>query len=165
MSDKTITVDLVQQADYRFEIDFGADMARLVGDEPAPLGQGAGPSPMQLLCAAVGNCLADSLLFALRKFKQAPEPLRCQVQARVGRNAQGRLRVLHMQAVLHLGVEAEKLTHLDRVLDQFEEFCTVTRSVGQGIPISLQVIDHAGVVLKGSMLADQVGEIPEKNRS
>ena len=165
MSDKTITVDLVQQADYRFEIDFGADMARLVGDEPAPLGQGAGPSPMQLLCAAVGNCLADSLLFALRKFKQAPEPLRCQVQARVGRNAQGRLRVLHMQAVLHLGVEAEKLTHLDRVLDQFEEFCTVTRSVGQGIPISLQVIDHAGVVLKGSVLADQAGEIPEKNRS
>ncbi len=165
MSDKTITVDLVQQADYRFEIDFGADMARLVGDEPAPLGQGAGPSPMQLLCAAVGNCLADSLLFALRKFKQAPEPLRCQVQARVGRNAQGRLRVLHMQAVLRLGVEAEKLAHLDRVLDQFEEFCTVTRSVGQGIPISLQVIDHAGVVLKGSVLADQVGEIPEKNRS
>jgi uncharacterized OsmC-like protein len=165
MSDKTISVDLTQQADYRFEIDFGGDMARLIGDEPAPLGQGAGPSPMQLLCAAVGNCLADSLLFALRKFKQAPEPLRCRVQARVGRNAQGRLRVLQMQADLHLGVEAAQLAHLDRVLDQFEDFCTVTRSVGQGIPIAVRVVDHAGVVLKGSVSGDRVGEIPEKNPS
>ena len=38
---------------------------------PPPLGQGSGPSPMQLLAASVGNCLSASLLFALRKFKQA----------------------------------------------------------------------------------------------
>ena len=68
MSDTTIQVTLTQQHDYRFDIHFGGDIPVLTGDEPAPLGAGLGPSPVQLLSAAVGNCLSDSLLFALRKF-------------------------------------------------------------------------------------------------
>ena len=84
----------------------------IMGDEPAPLGAGMGPSPMQLLAAAVGNCLSDSLLFALRKFKQAPEPIHTDVVAQVGRNAEGRLRVLQIRAVLNLGVPAAALEHL-----------------------------------------------------
>ena len=148
MSEKSITVELTQQQDYRFDISFGADIPVLTGDEPAPLGTGQGPSPVQLLCAAVGNCLSDSLLFALRKFKQAPDPIRCSVQASVGRNADARMRVLEMTATLTLGVQAAQLEHLDRVLSQFEAFCTVTQSVGQGIPITVQVFDAAGVRLK-----------------
>ena len=52
-----------------------------------PLGQGTGPSPVQLLAASIGNGLSDSLLFALRKFKPGPELPRCEEQAEVGRNA------------------------------------------------------------------------------
>lgn len=148
MSEKLISVTLTQQQDYRFDVRFGDAIPLLITDEPAPLGTGLGPSPVQLLCAAVGNCLSDSLLFALRKFKQAPEPLRCDVQAQVGRNDEGRMRVLQMQANLHLGVSASNLEHLDRVLSQFESFCTVTQSVGQGIPIHVRVIDAEGQVLK-----------------
>lgn len=148
MSEKTITVHLQQDKDYRFDVRFSETIPPLKTDEPAPLGTGLGPSPVQLLCAAVGNCLSDSLLFSLRKFKQAPDPLQCTVQAEVGRNAEGRMRVLNMQATLQLGVAADRLEHLDRVLAQFESFCTVTQSVGQGIPISLQVKDATGAVLK-----------------
>ncbi|MBT9511167.1 MAG: OsmC family protein [Acidovorax sp.] len=148
MSNEQVTVELAQQQDYRFDIQFGAAVPNLIGDEPAPLGTGTGPSPVQLLCAAVGNCLSDSLLFALRKFKQAPEPLRASVVAEVGRNAEGRLRVLRMDATLHLGVPAAQLEHLDRVLSQFESYCTVTQSVGQGIPITVTVLDTDGVALK-----------------
>ena len=144
MSQGNITVMLTQQQDYQFSIDFGAGLPKLLGDEPAPLGQGLGPSPVQLLCAAVGNCLSDSLLFALRKYKQAPEPITCTVQAEVGRNPEGRMRVLSMQATLTLGVAANALQHLDRVMSQFESFCTVTQSVGQGIPIKTQVMDVNG---------------------
>ena len=147
MSEKLISVTLTQQQDYRFEIRFDDKMPVLTGDEPAPLGTGLGPSPVQLLCASVGNCLSDSLLFALRKFKQAPEPLRCEVQAEVGRNAEGRMRVLSMVATLHLGVPAAQLAQLERVLGQFEGFCTVTQSVGQGIPIQVRVLDADGRVL------------------
>jgi len=120
----------------------------LRADEPAPLGQGAGPSPVQLLAAAVGNCLSASLLFALRKFKQQPEPIACEVQAEVGRNAGGRLRVLALQARLTLGVPGQTLEHLDRVLETFEAYCTVTQSVGQGIAVRVSVLDSRGVTLK-----------------
>jgi uncharacterized OsmC-like protein len=147
MPDTTIRVKLTQQQDYQFRIEFEGGAPALLGDEPAPLGQSQGPSPVQLLAAAVGNCLSDSLLFALRKFKQAPEPIRCSVQAEVGRNAEGRVRVLSMAATLQLGVPASALLHLDRVLEQFESFCTVTQSVRQGIPITVTVQDATGTVL------------------
>jgi uncharacterized OsmC-like protein len=148
MTEKTITVYLQQQSDYRFEIHFEDNMPVLTSDEPVPLGTGTGPSPVQLLCAAVGNCLSDSLLFAFRKFKQTPEPIQCEVQAQVGRNEQGRIRVLKIAAKLKLGVAGAQLEHAERVLSQFEEFCTVTQSVGQGIPIHTRVLDVHGVVLK-----------------
>lgn len=148
MPEKTITVELRQQADYRFDIHFGEAMPVLTSDEPAPLGSGLGPSPVHLLCAAVGNCLSDSLLFAFRKFKQAPEPIRCVVQAEVWRNPHGRMRVLKIEAQMHLGVAAVQLQQVERVLSQFEEFCTVTQSVGQGIAIHIRVLDAHDVVLK-----------------
>jgi len=148
MSDNLVQITLRQQKDYRFYVDFGDGIPGLAANEPAPLGCGQGPSRVQLLAAAVGNCLSDSLLFALRKFKQAPEPIECTVTAEVGRNDDKRLRVLKISAVLKLGVAAASLQHLDRVLDQFEAFCTVTQSVGQGIAIELQVIDAEGVRLK-----------------
>lgn len=148
MSDSAVHVQLRQQQDYQFEIDFGPGLPTLVGDEPAPLGQGRGPTPVQLLAAAAGNCLSDSLLFALRKFKQSPEPLRCDVTAQVGRNPQGRLRVLGLEVVLTLGVPAAALQHLDRVLAQFEDFCTVASSISQGIPLQLTVQDADGQRLK-----------------
>ncbi|MBH1958327.1 MAG: OsmC family protein [Burkholderiales bacterium] len=148
MSENSITVELIQKQDYQFDIHFADAIPVLTSDEPAPLGTGQGPSPVQLLCAAVGNCLSDSLLFALRKFKQAPEPLRCIVQADVGRNAEGRMRVLKMLATLHLGVPAARLEHLDRVLAQFEAYCTVTQSISQSIPVTLQVFDSAGIQLR-----------------
>ena len=148
MSEKTITVELTQAKDYQFEIQFGGDVPVLRSDEPAPLGTGLGPSPVQMLCAAVGNCLSDSLLFAFRKFKQAPEPLRCVMQAEVGRNADNRMRVLSMAAQLHMGVPAGSLGQCEHVLAQFESFCTVTQSVGRGIPIRVEVFDSLGIQLK-----------------
>lgn len=148
MPDQPIPVSLTQQQDYQFRIDYGPGLPPVLSDEPAPLGQGQGPSPEQLLASAVGNCLSASLLFALRKFKQAPEPIRCEVQARVGKNAEGRTRVLGLSAHLHLGVPAAGLEHLDRVLATFEDYCTVTQSVRQGIEVTVQVSDSEGAVLK-----------------
>lgn len=148
MAHDNVTVRLVQRQDYQFDVQFGGDVPALLADEPPPLGAGQGPSPMQLLAAAVGNCLSDSLLFALRKFKQKPDPIQCEVSCEVGRNAQGRLRVLAMRATLTLGVPAEALEHLERVLTSFEAYCTVTQSIGQGIPVTVSVLDAQGAVLK-----------------
>jgi uncharacterized OsmC-like protein len=148
MAEKTITVELRQRSNYQFDIEFSKGMPQLMSDEPAPLGEGKGPSPVQMLAASVGNCLSDSLFFALAKFKQKPEPIHTTVNALVGRNAEGRMRVLNIKAKLRLGVKASQLDHLDRVLEQFQEFCTVTQSVGQGIPIHILVMDITGLILK-----------------
>lgn len=148
MSQDLTMVTLTQQQDFQFRVEFEGNVPALIADEPPPMGAGVGPSPVELLSSAVGNCLCNSLLFALRKFKQAPEPLRAQVSSELGRNAEGRMRVVKMSASLHLGVAASELQHLDRVLSQFEDFCTVTRSVGQGIPIEVKVFDATGAQLK-----------------
>ena len=141
-------VRLTQQRDYQFQVDFGAGIAPLLADEPPPLGSGAGPSPEQFLAAAVGNCLAASLLFSLRKYKQQPEPITAEVSAQTGRNAENRLRIQSMQVVLTLGQPAAALQHLDRALAQFEDFCTVTQSVRGGIEVNVQVVDAAGARVK-----------------
>ncbi len=148
MSESRPRVVLRQQQDFQFAIDFGVGVPQLIGDESPPLGQGQGPTPVQLLAAAVGNCLSDSLLFALRKFKQAPEPISCEVTAEIGRNADNRLRVLGLDVALTLGVPAGTLQHLDRVLEQFENFCTVASSVSQGVPVRITVRDASGQQLK-----------------
>jgi uncharacterized OsmC-like protein len=148
MSAESVTVRLAQRHDYQFEVRYGPEVPVVVGDEPPPLGQGAGPSPIELLASAVGNCLSSSLLFALRKFKQQPEPLSAEVTAEIGRNAENRLRVLALRARLTLGVPGASLDHVDRVLGQFEQFCTVTQSVAAGIPVTVEVFDSQGAQLK-----------------
>ena len=141
-------VQLEQQEDFHFAIRFGEAVPVLHADEAPPLGKGAGPTPVQLLAAAVGNCLSDSLLFALRKFKQAPEPIRTTVEATVGRNAENRLRVQRIAVRITLGVPGASLQHLDRALAQFESFCTVAESVRQAIPVDVEVYDAEGKRLK-----------------
>ena len=58
------------------------------------------------------------------------------------------LRVTHIEVAATLGAPAASIDHLDRVLAQFESFCTVAQSVGQGIPLEVSVFDGAGVKLK-----------------
>ena len=142
------TADLAQLRDYQFEISFAPQRTPLLADESPPLGSGAGPTPLQLLAAAVGNCLSASLLFALRKYKQSPEPLRTHAEARVGRNDRNRLRVEAIDVRITLGVPAGSLEHADRALAQFEDFCTVTASVRGAIPVNVEVYDRDGLRLK-----------------
>ena len=142
------SVDLVQQADYRFEVRFDDPaLPPLLTDEPPPLGGGAGPNPARLLTAAVANCLSASLLFSLRKFRNEAEPLRAHASATLVRNLQNRLRIGRIDVDLHLAAAASALRSLDRVLAQFEDFCVVTQSVRAGIAVEVRVFDGEGRLL------------------
>ena len=140
-------VTLTQLENYRFDNHFDGGHA-LLTDEPAPLGSDTGPSPSQLLVGAVANCLTASLLFAARKYRINLEPLTCEASAEIGRNAQNRLRVLGIAVTLRCGTPAAGQAQLARLLDTFEDFCTVTQSVAAAIPVSLTVLDADGSVLK-----------------
>lgn len=139
---------LEQQADFAFLIRFDNDLPPLLADEPPPLGKGGGPNPSRLLAASIANCLSASLLFALRKFKNLPGAIVTSVTARTERNAQGRMRVGGISVSIQIDSPAHTLNHLDRTLEQFEDFCVVTQSVRSGIPIEVTVKDGAGTVLK-----------------
>ena len=143
------SVTITRQSGYQFLVDFGAAIPQLRADEPEPLGQGAGPAPDHMLLAAVANCLSASLLFSLQKFKQDPGTLVATATPVMGRNEAQRLRVLGIDVKLAFGQAAADIEHLDRALAQFEEFCTVSMSVRQGIAINIQVQDGTGAILKG----------------
>ncbi len=145
---ESVSVSITQVDNYRFTVDFGADLPALIADEPAPLGAGSGPSPIQLLLAGVANCVSASLLFAFGKFKQDPGGIVTTATCRVDRNERNRLRVLGIDATIRLGRTGAQLEHLDRLLSQFEDFCTVSQSVQAGIPIVVHVEDDTGAVLK-----------------
>jgi len=91
-------VSLRQIEGFQFEVRFGEGMSPLLTDEPPPLGKGTGPAPTHLLLAAVGNCMASSLYFALTKFKNDPQGVRAEASAEMGRNEAGRLRVRRIHA-------------------------------------------------------------------
>ena len=151
MSENRRSIRLVQQQDFRVAIEWDPSRPPLTGDEPPPMGGGAGPSPSQLRLAAVGSCMTDSLLFASRKFKLEVEPLSAQVTGEVGRNAEGRQRVLSIEVALQLGQLPADASRLERALAQFEDFCTVGRSVAQGIPTRVTVRGPDGALLHGEV--------------
>ncbi|HOC12003.1 MULTISPECIES: OsmC family protein [Thermomonas] len=136
---------LEQDGPYAFRISFeGAGLDALHTDESTPLGAGAGPTPSHLLLAGIANCLSASLLFALRKFKNAPGLIRTEIVADKVRNAAGRWRIPRAEVVIRLSDAATGLEHFDRVLGQFEEFCIVTQSVREGMQVDVRIIDADG---------------------
>ena len=143
------SVTLIQRQGYQFDHHYAPGIPVLLSDEPVPMGTGLGPDPVELLASAVGNCLSASLWFASQKYKDDPSPLRTEVKVTVGRNERNRNRVQGLAVDLHLGKPAAELGHIQRVLDTFEDFCTVTQSVAPAIPVTLRVIDSTGAVLKG----------------
>jgi organic hydroperoxide reductase OsmC/OhrA len=151
MSEKLLhfSVELESREGYEFVARFDEPKdAELRLDEPPPLGAGRGPNAARLVAAAVANCLSASLLFCLRgKFKQHPGPLRAVATGTLVRNEKGRYRIGGIDVVLSLDAPQGALAHLDRCLEQFEDFCVVTESVRRGIPVSVKVLDEAGAEL------------------
>ena len=135
------TVELERLAGFEFRVRFDAPAgAELVLDEPPPLGEGAGPNAARLVAAAVGNCLAASLVFCLRnKFRGNPGRVRATATGRLERNERGRHRIAGIDVTIALPDGGEKLPHLERCLEQFEDFCVVTESIRRGIPVSVKV--------------------------
>ncbi len=148
--DSPIRISLAQDGDYAFRVQFhDTALEPLLTDESPPLGQDQGPNPSRMLLAAVANCLAASLLFALRKQRNTPGPLTAEIVAVPQRNEQGRWRIPTAAVTLHLPGHNADYRALDRVLAQFEDFCVVTQSVRQGIAVDVTVVDGEGRVLLG----------------
>jgi organic hydroperoxide reductase OsmC/OhrA len=134
------TVALRLRDGYAFDVEFEEGQGPpLVVDELPPLGEANGPNPARLLAAAVGSCLSASLLFCLRKSRIEADALRTNVDATIERNERGRLRIAGIRVQLAPELTAEQRERMGRCLDLFQDFCTVTESIRQGIPVDVEV--------------------------
>jgi organic hydroperoxide reductase OsmC/OhrA len=125
---------------YRFTVDFGGDRPTLVTDEPVPLGQGSGPNPSMLLGTAVGNCLAASLAYCLRRAHVELTALDADVTVRLARSERGRLRIGGIDVELRPELASQDEARIERCLGLFEDFCVVTESVRHGIDVTVEVV-------------------------
>ena len=138
-------VDLRFVRGYEFVATFrdAEGLPPIVFDEPAPLGEGSGPNAAAVLAAAIGNCLAASFAFCLRKARVEPVDLTAAVVAHVARNEHGRFRISGIKVELAPEVLESDRPRLERCEHLFEDFCIVTESVRRGIPVDVKIVQPA----------------------
>lgn len=132
-----IRVEQVDGFEFRVRFDKEA-FAPLTLDEPPPLGHDAAPNASRILAAAIGNCLAASLVFCLRKAKVNAVGVSADVAVEIVRNEERRLRIGKVDVTLHTSIAANDPA-LQSCLGMFEDFCVVTQSVRDGIDVSVRV--------------------------
>ena len=143
MADESVsTVSVTLQEAYQFLATFNdlPDAAPIILDERPPVGTARGPNAEALLAAAIGNCLASSLLFCLRRSRVDVTGLESNVKVHVARSEPGRLRVAGIEVELEPRLAAEDDSErLERCRQVFEDFCIVTASVRKGIDVQVKV--------------------------
>jgi len=134
-----VTLNLARGYEFVAEFPDLPDAPAILLDEPPPLGGDRGPNAAALLGAAIGNCLAASLAFCLRKSRANTDGLTARVSTHVGRDENGKLRITGIDVELAPDVADEDRSRLGRCENLFEDFCIVTQSVRRGIPVSVTV--------------------------
>ncbi len=134
----TTTVTLERKSRYEF-LRVDETIPEFIVDEDLPLGEGRGPSPEALLGAATGSCLASSLLFCLEKARVPVDKLSVRIDVDKIRNERGRLPIGSIRAELSVQIPEEQRDRFERCRSLFEDYCVVTESVRQGIPVNVSV--------------------------
>jgi uncharacterized OsmC-like protein len=134
------SLSLAQVEDFQFDVTFDNEAwPPLRLDEPAPMGGDTGPNAVRVLGAAVGNCLAASLLFCLQKSRVPVKGLRAKVAGELVRNDKGRMRIRTVKVTLHPTLDGVPPDRMARCIELFEDFCVVTQSVRDGIDVQVAV--------------------------
>jgi organic hydroperoxide reductase OsmC/OhrA len=141
-------IHLAQQEGFQINVAFDWKRASdLLMDEPPPLGEQTGPNASRLLAAAAANCLSASLLYCVFKEEPPDQCLRAEAVCVMVRNEKKRLRVGRLEITLILADVVTQSPRFARCKDLFEDFCVVSASIRQGIPMRVTLRDEAGTVL------------------
>ena len=133
-----VSIDQVDA--YEFRVKFDKEHHAPIGmDEPAPLGKDAFPNAARMLAAAIGSCLSASLLFASKRPELQLGHVHSDVKVDIVKNENRRLRIGKITVAIDAGIQPQDLEKARAVAAVFEDFCTVTASVRQGIPIEASI--------------------------
>lgn len=125
---------------FKLLVDFDMQgVEPFVMDEPEPVGDATGPGASKVLAAAMGNCLTASLMFCLQKSRAEVGDVETRVNGVMRRNEQGRWRIAEVTVEISPEVPAEFDKQFERCMGLFEDFCIVSQSIEQGIPIKVEV--------------------------
>ena len=140
MSEKSILTKLQRIEGYKFDVNFDVDyIPNIVADEPKPIGEGSGPNAPRLLATAVGQCMSSSLIYCLNKARIPIINLETTVKTNLYKNEKGLTRIRSIDIQIILEVYDEYKTRLNRCLAIFEDYCTVTQSIRNGIQVDVKV--------------------------
>ena len=138
--EKTFRVSMTREKDFVFKVDFGLDNFDFTMDEPAPIGGDTGPNASKVLAAAMGNCLTASLLFCLNKARADVGDIETKVDGKMRRNEKGRWRIAEINVEISPEINTEEFgSQFERCSKLFEDFCIVSKSIEEGIPINVEV--------------------------
>jgi organic hydroperoxide reductase OsmC/OhrA len=145
------TIHLDQREGFQINVRFDWKRAAdVLMDEPPPLGEQSGPNASRMLAAAAANCLSASLLYCIFKEEPPANCLRAEATAIMVRNEKKRLRIGGLEVRLIVGDSVKENPRFARCKGLFEDFCVVSASIRQGIPMRVWVMDQEGEVLHES---------------
>jgi organic hydroperoxide reductase OsmC/OhrA len=131
----------VEQVDgFVFDVTFDKPQYETLRlDEPPPLSHDTAPNASRILAAAIGNCLAASLVFCMKRAGLVARGVRAEVHVEIVRNEARRLRIGKISVRLDPGTGNDTQA-LGGCLEAFEDFCIVTQSVRGGIDVEVEVV-------------------------
>ena len=124
---------------YRVMADFPevSGTPSLLFDEGPPVGDGQGPNAAMVLGAAIGDCLSATLVNCLTRAHVELQALTATVATRVARDQTGRFRISGIEVQFCPTVPAGGRAGLERCQAIFQDYCTVTESVREGVRVTV----------------------------
>ena len=99
-----------------------------------------GPNPSRLLGLALLGCLSASFIFCLKKKSLTLEDLKADAEIHIGRNEKGFLRVLKIDVNIKTTInDPGTRKRAEQCKKMFEQYCTVTQAVREGIEVNVNV--------------------------
>ena len=131
-----------------FKTEFDKNFPNLMFDEPAEAGgKDQFPNASRVLTAAVMNCLSASFTFCLSKSHIPMDDfeLTATGTTTIDRNDKNRLRIKNITVDLKPTFKGEAASEemkskISRCIEIFQDYCTVSASVKQGIDITANVV-------------------------
>jgi len=99
-----------------------------------------GPNPSRLLGLALLGCLSASFIFCLKKKELTVDDLKAEAELIIARNEKGFWRVKKVEVELNITInDPDTRKRADRCKKMFEQYCTVTQAVREGIDVEVNV--------------------------
>lgn len=119
---------------------FAREFKDLNIDEPATFhGTNLGPSAIEYLLIGIGGCLGTTFIFSLQKKNIELEMLKVEVEGNLSHTGPKMLlRLINIDVDLKFTPkEAGSDVEINKCIKEFTEYCVVTNSIANGLPINV----------------------------